>query len=107
MEREHFELQAGAVALPAPWSYYCTYMKHLELPLTRIGNSRGVRLPAALLKKYGFSKTIILEQRASEIVLRPKRDTKLSWEETAKEMAAEHEDWSDMEATEGGGLDDA
>ncbi len=82
-------------------------MKVVELPLTRIGNSRGVRLPAALLKKYGFSKTIILEERASEIVLRPKKDTKLSWEETAKEMAAEHEDWSDMEAAMGDGLDDA
>ncbi len=82
-------------------------MKVVELPLTRIGNSRGVRLPAALLKKYGFSKTIILEERASEIVLRPKKDTKLSWEETARQMAAEHEDWSDMEATVGDGLDDA
>jgi antitoxin MazE len=82
-------------------------MKHLELPLTRIGNSRGVRLPAALIKKYGFSKTLILEERGGAIVLRPKKDTKLSWEETAREMAAEHEDWSDMETTVGDGLDDA
>jgi antitoxin MazE len=82
-------------------------MKLLELPLTRIGNSRGVRLPAALLKKYGFTKTVVLEERASEVVLRPKKDTKLSWEETAKEMAAAQEDWSDMEATVGDGLDDA
>lgn len=82
-------------------------MKPMELPLTRIGNSRGVRLPAALIKKYGFSRTIILEERAREIVLRPKRETKLSWEETAGEMAAEQEDWSDLESTVGDGLDDA
>ncbi len=82
-------------------------MKPMELPLTRIGNSRGVRLPAALIKKYGFSRTIILEARAREIVLRPKRETKLSWEETASEMAAEQEDWSDLESTVGDGLDDA
>lgn len=82
-------------------------MKYLELPLTRIGNSRGVRLPATLLKKYGFSRIVILEERASEVVLRPKKETKLSWEETAKQMAAEQEDWSDMESAVGDGLDDA
>lgn len=82
-------------------------MKLIELTLTRIGNSRGVRLPAALLKKYGFTKTLIVEERASEIALRPKKDVKLSWEETAKAMAEAEEDWSDMDAATGDGLDDA
>lgn len=84
----------------------CTQVKVLHLPLIPIGKSRGVRLPAALLEKYGFSGTILLEERAGEVVLRPKpkKDTKLSWEETAKQMAAEHEDWSDLEATAGDGL---
>lgn len=40
-----------------------------------------------------------------EVVLRPKKETKLSWEETAKQMAAEHEDWSVLEATVGDGLE--
>ena len=66
-----------------------------------------MRLPAELLKKYGFTKTIIVEERAGELVLRPKKETKLSWEETAKQMATEHEDWNDLKTTVGNGLDDA
>lgn len=60
-----------------------------------------------VLEKHGFTQTIIVKDRVSALVFRPKKDTKLSWEETAKEMAAEHEDWSDLEATVGDGLGDA
>ncbi len=35
---------------------YCNNaMKMLALKLTRIGNSKGVRLPTTLIKRYGFS----------------------------------------------------
>ena len=81
-------------------------MKTAVLKVSRIGNSRGIRLPAALLRKYHITDTIIAEEKTDEIVLRPTRRTrtKLSWDETAKEMAAANEDWSEWESTSGDGL---
>ena len=81
-------------------------MKTHEIMLCQIGNSRGIRLPAAVLKKYGMSRVVTLEEKVDELVLRPVREKKLSWTETFKEMAAENEDWSDLESTTGDGLRD-
>ena len=75
-------------------------MKTIELTVARIGNSRGVRLPAHVLRRYRVGRTLTLEQRPDEMVLRAKRTKgeKLSWEDTYKEMAKAAEDWSDWEA---------
>ena len=73
-------------------------MKTLETNLTRIGNSRGIRLPAALIRKLRLEHGVLVEERDGEIVLKPKKaPKKLSWEETAQQMAAAAEDWSDWE----------
>ena len=87
--------------------HYSAYMKPVVLKVSRIGNSRGIRLPAAMLRKYHITDTVIAEEKANEIVLRPGRVSrqKLSWEETAKAMAAAKEDWSPWDATAGDGLD--
>lgn len=79
-------------------------MKCLELKVARIGNSRGVRLPAQVLRRYGVGRTLLLEQRPDEMVLRaqPAKGGKLSWEDTYREMAKSGEDWSDWEAPEEG-----
>jgi len=81
-------------------------MKPIELTVTRIGNSRGVRLPATTLRRYQIDDTVIMEERPDEIVLRPKRSAKLSWEATAKAMAAKSENWSDWDTTIADGLHD-
>ena len=47
-----------------------------------------------------------MEQRPDEIVLRPKRGQKLSWEQTANAMAAAKEDWTDWDVAAGDGLHD-
>jgi antitoxin MazE len=76
------------------------------LKISRIGNSRGIRLPAAMLRKYHIKDTLIAEERPDEIALRPQRVTrlKLSWAETAKAMAAAGEDWSEWDAMAGDGV---
>jgi antitoxin MazE len=81
-------------------------MSNAVLRISRIGNSRGIRLPAAMLRKYHIKDTLIAEERADEIVLRPQRATrrKLSWAETAKAMAAAREVWSEWDATASDGL---
>jgi antitoxin component of MazEF toxin-antitoxin module len=76
-------------------------MKRIELKVARIGNSRGVRLPAATLARYHIGAAVHMEERSDGILLRPLRSAaeKLSWDDTALAMAAAREDWSDWEAT--------
>lgn len=76
-----------------------------ELKVVPIGNSRGVRLPKAVLEKYAIRDTILVEERDEGLLLRGKDDERLSWEDTFKEMAQEREDWSDLDATLADGLD--
>jgi antitoxin component of MazEF toxin-antitoxin module len=38
-------------------------MKTSELTVTRVGNSRGVRLPAEVRRRYRVGDTLIMEQR--------------------------------------------
>ncbi len=81
-------------------------MRTLEISLAQIGNSRGIRLSADLIRKHGFEHGIVLEDRGHEIALKPKAGPKkLSWEETAREMAAAKEDWSEWDGTLADGLD--
>jgi mRNA interferase MazF len=82
-------------------------MKTRELKVARIGNSRGVRLPASSLKRYSVGSVMIMEERAEGILLRPVGPTvkKLTWEDTAREMAASGEDWSEWDEADLDGLD--
>ncbi len=79
-----------------------------ELKVARIGNSRGVRLPAKTLERYAIGDWVIMEETADGILLRPRRELhpKLSWEDTARAMAASGEDWSEWDAAAGDGLAD-
>lgn len=85
---------------------YRYYMASHELKVARIGNSRGVRIPAATLARYQIGDSVVMEERADGILLRPPGPAapRLSWEETAREMAAAAEDWSAWDATSGDGL---
>jgi antitoxin component of MazEF toxin-antitoxin module len=82
-------------------------MATLVLKVARIGNSRGVRLPAASLRRYRIGETVVMEERSDGILLRPTGPAveKLSWEDTARQMAASRETWGDWDATVGDGLD--
>ncbi|MCX7411321.1 MAG: hypothetical protein NTZ32_24855 [Planctomycetales bacterium] len=78
-------------------------MKPLEAKLLQIGKGRGICLPAAMIRKHQLDEGVVLEERDGEIVLRSKQIAKqLSWEETAQQMAATDEDWSDWEAVPDG-----
>lgn len=81
----------------------------LEIPLARIGNSRGIRLPAPLIKKIGFERGVVLEDLGDSVVLKPlrgKSPEKLSWSETARAMSVENENWSDWDRAGADGLKD-
>jgi len=81
--------------------------KIVELKIVAIGNSRGVRLPKAIIEHYAIEDTIVLEVREEALVFRNKQDKRLSWEDNFKAMAREREDWSNFEGTVADGLDPA
>ena len=64
-------------------------MKTATLKVVRIGNSRGVRLPAPLLAQYRIKNHVSAEQRPDGILLKSINDDRFSWEETAQAMAGE------------------
>jgi antitoxin component of MazEF toxin-antitoxin module len=81
-------------------------MDPVELKVARIGNSRGVRLPAETLERYGIGESVIMEEREDGILLRPAgmSGLRLSWAETAAQMAASDEDWSEWDTTAEDGM---
>ena len=70
-----------------------------DIKLVPIGNSKGVRLPKALLEKYGLNNSLLLEETDRGLLLRKKADNKLSWENTYTAMAGEKESWDDFDET--------
>ena len=45
-------------------SNYSYYMEPVELKVARIGNSRGIRIPALTLERYRIGTTVVMEERA-------------------------------------------
>ena len=83
-------------------------MTPIYLKVARIGNSRGVRIPAPTLKRYHLGDSVVMEERAEGILLRAHGSptAKLSWEDTAKAIAGENEDWNAWDVSSADGLDE-
>lgn len=76
-----------------------------DVKLISIGNSKGIRIPKVLLQKYGWGESLVLEETEEGIFLYSNEKNKLSWQETYRAMAADREDWSDLDTTVADGLD--
>ena len=78
-----------------------------DAKLIPIGNSKGVRIPKALLEKYDLKNPLLIEETDRGLLLRNKEEEdKLSWENTYKAMAKEKEHWDDFDTTLLDGLED-
>ncbi|MBE0473844.1 AbrB/MazE/SpoVT family DNA-binding domain-containing protein [Rhodoferax sp.] len=75
-----------------------------DIKLVAVGNSRGVRLPRELLRKYGISDALVLEELPQGILLRGTPGAKLSLDQTFADMAAAQENWSDWDGVADDGL---
>ena len=75
-----------------------------DVKLISIGNSKGIRIPKVLLQKYGWEDSLVLEETEEGVFLYSREKNKLSWKETCRAMAANNEDWSDLDATLADGL---
>ncbi len=82
-------------------------MKTTELKIARIGNSKGVRVPAVTLRWYGIGDSVFMEERIDGIMLRPAGAAveRLSWEDTAREIALSAEDWREWDRVDSDGLE--
>lgn len=60
--------------------------------LIRIGNSRGVRIPKALIEECRLEDEVELESRKGELVIRPAKRRRAGWAEAFREMAQRGDD---------------
>ena len=64
----------------------------MKANLVQIGNSRGVRIPKAILKQTGLSDEIEMEVRGSQLVIRAANHPRAGWAEAFARMAARGDD---------------
>lgn len=58
----------------------------MELPIINIGNSKGIRLPKAVLEKYGIRDKVELILDQGHIILKPKPEPRKNWAAAFKTM---------------------
>lgn len=64
----------------------------MQSTLIKIGNSKGVRIPASLLKEYEFESEVILELQETGILVKPVHKPRAGWNEAFKKMHAFQDD---------------
>lgn len=71
----------------------------MKAKLVRIGNSRGVRIPSAIIEQCGFGDQVELTVEGKTLVIAPTRRPREGWEESFKAMAEAGDDamlWPDF-----------
>jgi antitoxin MazE len=59
----------------------------MKAKIIKIGNSKGIRLPNELIKKYNLDQEVTIVLKKDGIVLKPKKvDPRAGWEEIYKKM---------------------
>lgn len=58
----------------------------MELPVINIGNSKGIRIPKAILEQYQISDTIELILEKGRIILKPKSKPRKGWGKSFRQM---------------------
>lgn len=73
----------------------------MEAKLVSIGNSKGVRLPKAMLVQTGMTERIEIEARGHSIILKPIKEPRSGWEASfakgRRELSKEDRAWLDAD----------
>ena len=64
----------------------------MELPVIKIGNSRGIRLSKELIRKYKIRDKVEIVEKEDCILLRPSTKPRQNWEEAFREMHLNNDD---------------
>lgn len=60
----------------------------MKAQIIRIGNSRGVRLPKAVIEQAGLTEEVDLEVRGSTVVIAATGRVRAGWADAARALAA-------------------
>lgn len=58
----------------------------MEIPLIKIGNSKGIRLFKTILKKYNIKNSLEIILEEGRIILKPTKEPRQDWAEQFKEV---------------------
>lgn len=62
-----------------------------EIDIIKIGNSRGIRIPKAILEQCGFNGKVTMQVRNNEIILtKPSRKPREGWAEAIERDIKKH-----------------
>ncbi len=64
----------------------------MRLAVVSIGNSKGIRIPKAVLDKYQIKDSVDVEMRDDALVVKPVRSPREGWEDQFRQM---HENGDD------------
>jgi len=65
----------------------------MEISISKIGNSRGIRLSKMLLEKYNIKDKVELILEKGQIIIKPISEPRKGWDSAFKEM---HENGDDQ-----------
>jgi antitoxin MazE len=64
----------------------------MELSIIKIGNSKGFRLPKAILERYHISDKVELILEKGQLILRPIHEPRKGWDKAFKQMHEKGDD---------------
>jgi antitoxin MazE len=64
----------------------------MKTKVVKIGNSRGVRIPKAMIHESGLKTEVELEVSNGQIIIKPVSTNRESWEKAFKKMAKNKDD---------------
>lgn len=64
----------------------------MDINIIKVGNSKGLRIPKAILEEYQIEDKVEITLKSDCIELRPKNQPRHNWHEKFKEMADNKDD---------------
>jgi antitoxin MazE len=64
----------------------------MKARIVRIGNSRGVRIPKALLDQAGLKEHVEIEAKKGLLIIKPAKSARAGWHEAFARMAERGDD---------------
>jgi antitoxin MazE len=75
----------------------------ISVPIVRVGNSHGIRIPKKILDAMGSPNTVYLELKDGALVVRPTANPRATWDNPAlwrnAKLTREDHEWLDAELT--------
>ena len=81
----------------------------MKVSLKKIGNSKGIIIPASMIKRFGFDDEVVLEEQDDQIIIKKAHKPREGWEDQMKliladdphafDLTDEDKDWLNMPGT--------